>query len=256
MLYLGTSGYSYKDWQGTYYPNDLKKGGELIYYSQEFNFLELNYTFYRIPTATNLANMEKKVPDDFQFAVKLHQSFTHDREYEPHFREALQGFQSKLIALLAQFPYSFKNTPENQDYLIRLRDHFIGYNVVYEFRHDSWANLESLEFIKKENLNIAAVDEPVLKGLLPPMVLNTGTIGYVRFHGRNSSKWWQGEAAHERYTYEYSPKELAEWLPRLEFLNKSFKKTYVAFNNHYNAGAVRSARMLRELLENDRLLVK
>ena len=254
MIYIGTSGYSYQDWQNVFYPENLKKEKQLEYYSKEFNFLELNYSFYRIPKATNLANMEKSVPDAFRFALKLHQNFTHERQFEPDFLQALTGFSGKLAVLLAQFPYSFKFNPDNQDYLLRLRDYFSGYPLVYEFRHNSWIELPALEFLKNEDLGLAAVDEPVLKGLLPPVVLNVGAAGYVRFHGRNQAKWWQNEAAHERYTYEYNKDELFEWLPRLKFLAKHFKKTYVAFNNHYNAGAVRSAKLLKELLQNDQML--
>jgi len=254
MLYLGTSGYSYQDWQNIFYPENLRKEKQLEYYSQEFNFVELNYSFYRIPSAVNLANMEKKVPYDFKFALKLHQSFTHERQFEESFLKALTGFSGKLAILLAQFPYSFKSNTANQDYLLRLRDYFTGYPLVFEFRHNSWIELSALDFLTKEDLGLVAVDEPVLKGLLPPVVLRAGAAGYIRFHGRNQAKWWQNEAAHERYTYEYNQDELFEWLPRLKYLAEHFKDTYVAFNNHYNAGAVRSARLLKELLKNDQML--
>ncbi|HHY18287.1 MAG TPA: DUF72 domain-containing protein [Firmicutes bacterium] len=254
MIYIGTSGYSYKDWTGKFYPQDLKKDDELIFYSNEFSFVEINYTFYRIPFAGNLANMAKKVPDNFKFALKLHQSFTHQREYDDSFREALKGCSEKFSVLLAQFPYSFKLTSENKDYLLRLREHFWGFSLSFEFRHDSWATLEAIEFIKKENLSFVAVDEPFLKGLLPPIVLASSSIGYARFHGRNKRKWWDNNASYERYTYEYSIDELNEWLPRLKFLASRCEKTYIAFNNHYNAGAVRAARLFKELLKKEGLL--
>lgn len=256
VIYIGTSGYSYKDWNGKFYPKSLKSIDQLSFYSKEFNFLELNYTFYRIPEAKNLEKMALTVPDDFKFALKLHQSFTHEKTLDSSFVQALPGMNEKLVLLLAQFPYSFKCNDESKSYLLRLRDFFPKYQLTFEFRHNSWAKLEALDFVRDEDLNITSVDEPVLSGLLPPIVLDSGTVGYVRFHGRNHSKWWNNKASHERYTYEYSTDELGEWLPRLEYLETSFRESYVAFNNHYSAGAVRSARLLKELLKNNKILYR
>lgn len=255
MIFVGTSGYSYKDWYGKFYPLQLKKEEELSFYSKEFNFLELNYSFYRIPNPRNLEKMETLVPDSFKFALKLYRSFTHEQKFEQTFLDSLHGFSAKLSILLAQFPFSFKCTNDNRDYLLRLRDYFSPYDLSFEFRHDSWTQKEALVFIKKENLGWVAVDEPILKGLMPPIVLNSGKNGYVRFHGRNQRKWWNNDASHERYTYEYTKEELSEWLPRFNYLSNNFENTYVACNNHYNAGAVRSAKLIKELLEKDRLLV-
>lgn len=248
MIYIGTSGYSYKDWTGNFYPKAMKSADQLKFYSQEFNFLEVNYTFYRVPEARSLEGMAKNVPDDFKFALKIHQTFTHDNGFNKDFRKALPALGDKLVLLLAQFPYSFKFTDESKDHILHLAEFFQDYKVTFEFRHKSWITGEALSFLKEAQLSIAAVDEPALPGLLPPVVLDTGQVGYVRFHGRNYQKWWNSQEGHERYTYEYTPDELSEWLPRLRFLEQSFKENYVAFNNHYAGGAVRATRLLKELL--------
>ena len=92
-------------------------------------------------------------------------------------------------------------------------------------------------------------DEPRLPNLLPSIVEATSKIGYVRFHGRNSAKWWQHEQAYERYDYSYSPEELAEWLPKIQKLNAMTEKTFVFTNNHWRGQAVDTIRQLRVMLD-------
>jgi len=92
------------------------------------------------------------------------------------------------------------------------------------------------------------VDEPRLKGLLPPVAVATAPVAYVRFHGRNAAKWYNHEQAWERYNYTYSPAELAEWEPKLRELDAAAELTLVYFNNHYVGQAVRGARDLGQLL--------
>jgi len=97
------------------------------------------------------------------------------------------------------------------------------------------------------NAAFACVDEPALRGLMPPIALATSNIGYVRFHGRNSEKWYSGDSR-ERYDYFYTENELKEWLPRINDLSKIQKNVYF-FNNHSQAQAIKNARMMIRLLE-------
>ncbi len=92
------------------------------------------------------------------------------------------------------------------------------------------------------------VDEPRLPNLLPSIVEATSKTGYVRFHGRNSAKWWQHEQAYERYDYRYRPEELAERLPKIQKLNAVTEKTFVLTNNHWRGQAVGTIRQLRIML--------
>ncbi|HEY9847737.1 MAG TPA: DUF72 domain-containing protein, partial [Candidatus Caenarcaniphilales bacterium] len=123
MLRIGTSGYSYPDWKGCYYPAGTKQSDMLRFYAEEFDTVEINYTYYRIPAARTLADMARQVPNQFSFTLKANQAMTHDRSAEPKifqtFRAALAPLQEqgKLGCVLAQFPNSFHNDDQNRSYL-------------------------------------------------------------------------------------------------------------------------------------------
>ena len=128
MIHVGTSGYSYKDWKGPFYPADLPQREMLDFYAKRFGTVELNFSFYRVPSARTLEGMCSRTPERFLFTLKLHQEMTHDRTLTSldAYRDALTPLQDagKLGALLAQFPYSFRNTEANRAWLARLREAF------------------------------------------------------------------------------------------------------------------------------------
>ena len=254
MILLGTSGYSYDDWIGPYYPEGIGKTEMLPFYAREFKTTEINYTYYRMPSARTLGAMADKVPADFVFSVKASKELTHERE-DPalfmQFRQALQPLidQKKLGSVLAQFPNSFKPSDENRDYLRVFRERMGDLPVTVEFRHAGWITDETLDLLRANNLGYCCVDEPHLKGLIPPIAVATAPLAYVRFHGRNAQKWWQHDEAWERYSYSYKPEELAEWVPKIEHLAQEAPTTYVYTNNHYRGQAVDTVRQLKLLLE-------
>jgi uncharacterized protein YecE (DUF72 family) len=261
MIHIGTSGYSYADWKGPYYPEEIKDNQMLPFYAQEFRATEINYTYYRMPAARTLAAMASKVPEDFVFTVKASKELTHERDVEDGngggtpenfrlFREALQPLidEGKFGAVLAQFPNSFKPTDENREYLAIFRERMGDLPVVVEFRNAAWIDDETFDLLRKNNLGYCCVDEPRLKGLIPPIAVATAPVAYVRFHGRNAQKWWQHEEAYERYNYQYKPEELEQWVPKIEKLDNTTQNTFVFTNNHYRGQAVQTARQLRELL--------
>lgn len=256
QILIGSSGYSYDDWRGTFYPVRLAKGGMLEYYAQEFSFTEVNSTFYHIPAARVMEALAKKTPRGFVFSVKAHGSLTHEREaestgYAEKFRLALKPIEEagKLGAVLFQFPYSFRNTPENRGYLARLRELYPEVPAAVEFRHVSWEGEPLWGWLSALGFAYVCVDEPRLKGLVGPVAVRTADIAYVRFHGRNAAKWWRHGEAWERYDYLYSREELEEWLPRIKAVAAGAKRVFAAFNNHPRGQAVENARMLREMIE-------
>ncbi len=257
MIYIGTSGFSYEDWVGPYYPEGLPKQDWLEFYAKEFKTLEINFTYYRMPTPRTLAQMAHKVPADFLFTVKATQEMTHARDADPamfgKFIESLHPLveADKFGAVLAQFPASFHNTPENVAYLKKFREQWGTLPVVVEFRNVGWLTEESFELLRKEDLGFCCVDEPRLKGLFPPIARATSGVGYVRFHGRNAKKWWQHEQAYERYDYTYKQEELQEWTPKIEQLNQETQKTFVFANNHYRGQGIDTARQLKLMLGPD-----
>jgi uncharacterized protein YecE (DUF72 family) len=232
----------------------------LPFYAHDFHATEINYTYYRMPAARTLAAMARKVPEDFVFTIKASKELTHEREAEEGggtpenfrlFREALQPLidENKFGAVLAQFPNSFKPTDENRDYLEVFRERMGDLPVVVEFRNAAWVTDETMDLLKKYDLGYCCVDEPHMKGLIPPIAVATAPIAYVRFHGRNAQKWWQHDEAYERYSYSYKPEELQEWVPKIEKLDTNAQKTFVFTNNHYKGQAVATANQLRDLLQ-------
>jgi len=254
MIYIGTSGFSYDDWKGHFYPEKLAKKDMLPYYAQRFNAVEINSTYYTIPGVASFASMARKTPEQFQFVVKAHQDMTHadepGQEIFDTFLYAIEPLQTsnKLGCILAQFPWSFKNTPKNvvklQDFKNRVGD----LPTVVEFRNADWVNQDTFDLLRELGMGFCSVDEPRLKGLMPPVTVATSDIGYVRFHGRNAREWWRHDEAYQRYNYLYSEEELNEWVPRVEEVNSQAVKTYVFFNNHYQGKSAQNAQLFARML--------
>lgn len=254
MILIGTSGFSYTDWIGPFYPSSLKKQDFLLFYSQHFKACELNFSYYRIPTAQSLERMAEKTEGQVEFVVKANQEMTHARKDNnsafQHFNSALQPLIERQLmgAVLAQFPYSFHHTPANIDYLRRFREQMQDIPLVIEFRNHQWVRESTFALLRELGCGFCSVDEPQLKGLMPPVAVATSEIGYVRFHGRNRKKWWQHDTPAERYEYLYSRQELQEWVPRIRAIEKITRKVYVFTNNHPRGQAVQNAKQLQELL--------
>ena len=254
-LLIGTSGYSFDDWEGVFYPPGLPKGKRLDYYKEHFKVSEINSTYYRIPHPAVFFNIVKKVGNDFEFIIKTHRSFTHDRndlnnkaeEYNKAIQPVIDA--GLLKGYIAQFPYSFKYTPENLKYVVKGKIYFPVAPLFVEFRHDSWDKKEVYDSLKANEIGFCSVDEPALPGLFPPKAIATTDIGYIRFHGRNSANWW-GEGG-DRYDYLYSEKELKEWKIKIESLKSDTNKIYLFFNNCHLGQAVRNAKMLMNLIQTD-----
>ncbi len=250
MIYIGTSGFQYDDWVGPYYPEDLPKKDWLSFYAQEFNTLEINFTYYRMPTARNLFAMAKKVPERFLFTVKATQEMTHARERDPkvfqQFIQAIAPLQetNKFGGILAQFPNSFRATDESRDYIKWFREQLGVLPVVVEFRNKEWLTPETYQLLSENKLGFCGVDEP----FFPRVAEVTGPVAYVRFHGRNYKKWWKHDQPYERYDYTYKPEELEEWTPKIEQMNTMAEKTFIFANNHYRGQGIDTARQLKLML--------
>jgi len=254
-ILVGTSGYSYADWVGSFYPEDIDKKDQLTYYSREFNTVEINFTYYSLPHPRIFENMSKKVTGDFIFSVKAHSSITHTRDIREEeilkFTDSLSPLasQNRLGPILLQFPWAFKFSRSNLDYLSRVREIFSGLELCAEFRNSSWLGDATISHLKSLDMGFCNVDEPGLEGLLPPTSIATSSTGYIRFHGRNSSNWWRPKQSYMRYDYLYNAEELGEWVPRVREVTANTGKTFIYFNNHYKAQAVRSAKILQGLME-------
>lgn len=252
---IGTSGYHFKDWKGPFYPPSLSDRGMLSFYSGYFNTLELNVTYYRLPSLKTMDGIVRQTPRDFHFWIKAHQDMTHHRDRTPdivrQFRECIRPVQEsgKLRGVLAQFPFSFKGNHENMLYLRDLRQRLEGIDLAVEFRHNSWIQPEVFDFLSEQGITYCIPDEPRLPGLVPPDPWITSDIGYVRFHGRNARDWW-GKGG-DRYNYDYTEEELKEWKQKIEDLATAAQVIYLLFNNCHLGQAVKNALMMQELILSD-----
>ncbi len=257
MLKIGTSGYSYRDWLGAFYPDGTETKDFLSYYSKYFDAVEINSTYYRTPSARMFEEMVKKVPSTFKLAVKTPSTFTHERSryagsLRP-FRECLEPLVRKglLGCLLAQFPHSFRPSASGFDYLRRMAEDLeVVAPLCIEFRHSSWQSDEVYTFLKKNNIGYVNVDLPRLELLPKPSSITTSReIGYIRLHGRvEEERWWRPAQPFERYNYIYREEELEEWLPIVRKVQSSSEDLYVFFNNHYSGKSVKAALDMKRLL--------
>ena len=271
MILLGTSGYSYPDWYGVFYPPGLERAKQLDYYVRQFNTVEVNSTYYRIPPASTFAAMERKTPAGFEFVVKAHGDMTHrlsrDGAVYEAFQTALAPLRAarKLSGVLAQFPQSFHRSDDHEQFLVEMQERLEGAPLFVEFRHRSWMHEDVFEFLERAGMGYVSVDEPDLPGLLPRVARATGPMAYVRFHGRNAKSWYAGDepaparSAREpaprqrdrqllRYDYLYSEVELKEWADKIRELNQKTQKTFVFFNNCHAGQAATGAKLMRTLL--------
>lgn len=241
IIFIGCSGYSYDDWKGDFYPDDMPQDEWLSFYAEKFNTVEINNSFYKFPENESIKKWLSQAPANFRFSIKGHRFFTHLKKFnvDDSFKEKLNNFQSSLEPLkekagcvLWQLPGNLhKNIPKLEAFCQELDNDFTH---VLEFRHPSWFDEDVYEFMKKNNIAFCILSAP---GNLPEDLIVTHKTAYVRFHGK---KEW--------YDYLYSEKELKEWKKRLNGL-KNIKQLFVYFNNDKHGNAVKNAITLKKLLK-------
>lgn len=263
---IGTSGWSYPkgegSWNGIFYPEKPKS--ELALYSNVFNTVEVNSTFYRLIDPRTARAWVKATPDDFEFAIKVWQKFTHPRMFkkatgeEPtatqrdydDFKRGITPIaeECKLGSLLIQFSEWFSSTPRNQEALSNILNQFKEYPTAVELRHVSWGQDASATkaVLASYGAGWAFIDMPEFPGTIK-QELEPQQLVYVRFHGRNREKWRKHDRAEERYDYLYSDEELRPLAERIRELAKAgTAKILVYFNNHARAQAPANALMMAQ----------
>ncbi len=260
MILVGTSGFHFEDWKGVFYPSHLKKSEWLSWYVRHFPTLEINSTYYRVPSVRTFEGFDERTPDGYPIVLKVHGDVTHKREHTEwsigHLLESAEPIRrsGKIAALLAQFPWGFRSGPENRDYLGRVRDAVPEEIPLFvEFRHAGWISESTFRFLRNSNIGYCSVDEPNLKGLVPSVAFQTNGCGYVRLHGRNRESWWdsgeKSEGKSDRYDHLYTEEELKEWVGKIRDLQKQADRTFVYFNNCYAGQAIRGAKLMQAMLD-------
>jgi uncharacterized protein YecE (DUF72 family) len=236
--YVGCSGWHYEHWRGLYYPEGLAKSRWLSFYARQFATVELNNSFYHLPSEKAFTAWRESTPEGFIFAVKVSRFITHIKRLR-NLGSAVENFLSrtrllgeKLGPLLYQLPPSMKrNDALLQRFLSSLPPQ---YQHAIEFRHESWIDDAVFDILRRHNVGLCVFDMP---GFSCPLVA-TSDFAYVRFHGSQGL-----------YSSRYSEEELSEWAQKIAVLGQNVKASYIYFNNDAEAFAVDNAMTLRNLLD-------
>ena len=237
QFYVGTSGWHYDHWRERFYPKEIPKAKWLDFYARSFNTVELNNSFYHLPTEKAFENWRDSAPANFAFAVKVSRLITHMKKLrntdEPlsNFFERAYLLNEKLGPLLYQLPPNLKRDDSRlKNFIASLpkdRRH------VFEFRHHSWFDANVLDLLRYHNIGFCIFDMPDFT--TPHEV--TADFLYIRFHGSNAM-----------YGSCYSDSELEDWAQKIRELTQNVSITYIYFNNDAEGFAVRNALALEQML--------
>ena len=237
--HIGCSGFHYKHWRGSFYPENLAIKNWFSYYTEHFDTLELNVTFYRFPTVPILTSWYEKSANHFRFAVKAPRAITHykkfndtERMLNDFYTTVDQGLKEKCGCCLFQMPPNYHYSAEKLEKIISsLHPDFPN---VMEFRHESWWQQGVFEELGKHKISFCGMSHPSL----PKDVVQNSPLFYFRFHGED-----------QLYASRYSEKQLVDFSAEIA-QNEHIKKAYIFFNNDINTSAIYNARQLKDILKN------
>ncbi len=233
--YIGTSGWHYGHWRESFYPKGLAKSKWLEFYSGHFSTVEINNSFYQLPSEKTFTNWRDSSPPEFVFSVKVSRFVTHIKRLrnaaEPvaKFIARARLLKGKLGPLLYQLPRNMKRDCEALEDFVKMLPEEACH--VFEFRHNSWFDDRVFDILRRYNIGFCIYD---MTDFTTPMVTTSG-FGYMRFHG---SRWLYGGG--------YSDKELEGWARKITDLKVGM--VYAYFNNDAEGFATRNALMLKHLL--------
>jgi uncharacterized protein YecE (DUF72 family) len=236
-IFIGTSGWNYKHWLGPFYPQKFPASKMLQFYAEHFQTVELNNSFYHLPSSKSFNTWRETVPDDFLFAVKASRFITHMKKLKApktstkKFFVRVKNLERKLGPILFQLPPRWKvNFERLSEFLEAMPKE---YRYVFEFREESWFDAEVYELLKKHN---AALCIYHMEGWDSPMEV-TADFVYVRLHGTEST-----------YGGSYPQSALKTWAKRIKKWRSRSKDVYFYFNNDPEGHAIRNAKSLQKLV--------
>jgi len=212
-LYVGTSGYSYKEWKGSFYPEKLAARDMLAYYSERLKAVELNNTFYRLPKPEMVESWKSQVPDDFRFSLKASQRITHFKRLKEaedvtrYMLDTVTALDDRLGVILFQLPPNMKKDIDRLRAFLDILPRDL--NCAFEFRHPTWFDDEVLELLKRDTRALCVSDTDDLPA---NHIDKTADWGYLRLRRVN-----------------YSQSSLVEWIERIKA--QDWKDTYVFFKH-------------------------
>ena len=245
QLYIGCSGWSYSSWKGPFYPSDLENKNWLPYYSKVFNYVEVDSTFYSIPSEYMVKNWERKTPTDFKFTAKFPKLITHEKKFKnvekelKLFYEAMMPLKDKLLALLIQFPPYVKITEGME--ALKQYDFFFddSFRYAVEVRHPSWFSDLAYNFFKNNNICMVWNQLDIIQ--TPPIV--TTDFVYLRLIGDRSIK--ETDFGMIQKDRENEMKYWADKFSETQENGNNVNVGIVAANNHYAGFGAATANMFR-----------
>jgi uncharacterized protein YecE (DUF72 family) len=245
---IGTAGWDYKDWVGSFYPRKLERSQHLAYYTKYFNIVEINSTFYNLPTKSMVNNWRTNVPENFRFIVKVWQNITHkmnDPEIDlfiTKFFSVLKSLKPKIFGFLLQFPPWFKYSEKHQEKLnIVLRKIPSEYKYMIELRDNSWFNPEILStFIDGKSIFLATTYKPDLKSYY----YKDQQLYYVRLIGDRELTVFNRIQRRQDKAMEH----LYENIKRLITVPNIYE-IFIIVNNHFAGFAPESVNELKKKLD-------
>lgn len=238
--FVGTSGYNYAHWRNVFYPQNLPQSKWLEFYTQHFNCVELNVTFYRLPHRKTFQSWYKRTPEEFKFVIKGSRFITHIKRLQnckqplKIFFDNAKELKDKLFCVLWQLPPSLKFEYKRLTNFVKLlRKDYSVYAHSFEFRHQTWFNELTYQILKDNGLNLCIADSPQF----PNCQRITNKFLYLRFHG--------GAVL---YGSEYSLNELDKWVDKIKKWSKDVKFLLAFFNNDAQGFAVKNALQFKNIL--------
>jgi uncharacterized protein YecE (DUF72 family) len=255
MIRVGTSGWSYEDWRGPFYPPDLPRNRFLSHYARHFDVAEVNSTYYASPGIRMVEGLVRRTEGEVVYCVKANRHMTHERDAgDGAYRDFVAALaplleHDLLGAVLAQFPQSLKPDAEGRRAVERLRRGFEDLPLVFEFRDRSWDDERVYSWMRAHGVGLSCVDVPKIGSLFPPVTRVTSErIAYMRCHGRNAAAWYEHDEAWQRYDYRYGDAQTRQVARSVRRLHRRATDVYVFYNNHYRAQAVDGATRLKQEL--------
>ncbi len=243
-IYIGTSGWTYDDWEKSFYPFDIKRSEWLKYYSKHFNTVEINVSFYHQIKDGVYEKWRKIVPQNFIFSVKISRYLTHIKKLnepkEPweRFINNVKFLGRKLGPILVQLPPNFKVNIEKISNLLKIIPS--KYKIALEVRNNTWFTSEVYNILKKHNASLVLADSEECPSLTKAKFLNkeiTANFIYIRMHGPGNL-----------YSSKYTITQLKRLAKNIELLRRKTKEIYVYFNNDTNAYAIENAIQLKKII--------
>lgn len=252
-VYVGTAGYKFDDWLGTFYPNDIPNEQMLKFYSREkgLSFLELTFTFYNDPTEEITANIEENGSEDLSISVRLNKRFLKEypeKDSVERFKAGLAPIYNRTKAYFADFYNGFTPSRANLEHIFRLRDAFSDRPFFVELANRGWYKQRFLEDLKKNSVGIVCADYPPTSGLGPYMVQASNNTGYFRLYGHSPE--WEGATARD-LNYRYNMKQMERFKKDVKALAAVSGSVFVSFCNSAMGSAAANAIELMKMLKGE-----